>query len=75
MSEPRHQCRTFCNNRTPAPKELSKAEFDAHHDAKTFIYGPFRETFGDGYGECYNPKRQAFGVLKNGDVVYCELTP
>jgi len=38
-----------------------------------FTDGPFSETFGSGYGEPYNPRRQAFGMVgKRG--VYCELS-
>jgi len=72
-NEPRHSCyeyfiRKGCKN----PVLLKRAEFDQLVD-DGFVDGPFRDTFGDGYGEPYNPHRQAFGMLKDGRGVYCEL--
>lgn len=51
---------------------LTKAEFDELVDSG-FRDGPFRESFGDGDGEPYYPWRQAFGTLKDGRKVFCEL--
>ena len=55
--------------------EITKAEFDSHGESEAFAVGPYIETWGDGYGEPYNPYRQAFGKLRDGRVVYCELHP
>lgn len=42
--------------------QLSKYDFDlAVRDGR--ITDPVIETFGDGYGEPYNPNRKAFGTL------------
>ncbi|NIA15160.1 MAG: hypothetical protein GWP08_13895 [Nitrospiraceae bacterium] len=78
MAEPRNQCRAYCEKQLkkyPAetPQELPRAQFDRLAKAKAFADGPFKDTFGDGYGDSYNPKRQAFGRLATGAVVYCEI--
>ena len=75
MSEPRIQVWSFAGDHGGKPSLLSKADFDAQLEAGQFAVGPYRETFGDGYGEPYNPHRQAFGKLNDGRVVYCELNP
>lgn len=76
MSEPRHGCRAFfAEHKVEQPKQVAKADFDKLYDGEGFKVGPFRETFGDGYGEPYNPARQAFGITTSGDGVFCELHP
>jgi hypothetical protein len=64
----------FAEHKIRSPVLVTRAEFDKMVSKKQFVDGPFRETFGDGYGESYNPDRQAFGKLKDGRGVYCELT-
>ncbi len=53
---------------------IDKDRFDEHYRNKDFVKGPFNDTFGDNYGEHYNPNRQAFGRLKDERIVYCELS-
>jgi hypothetical protein len=53
--------------------KLSQKEFDEHAKEKNFEEGPLIETFGDGYGEPYNPNRLVFGTLKGGEKVYAIL--
>jgi hypothetical protein len=71
---PRNQCRDYVLETNGRAELLEKEEFDSSYRKKMFVEGPFRDSFGDGYGEPYNPNRQAFGRLKNGKVVYCELS-
>lgn len=70
---PGGHCATWLRGRKAV--QLPKAEFDRLAKAVGFIEGPFRDTFGDGYGEPYNPNRQAFGRLRDGRLVFAELTP
>lgn len=71
---PRHYCRNYVQENGGRAELLEKEVFDSFSKRREFTDGPFKETFGDGYGEPYNPNRQAFGKLKNGNVVYCELS-
>lgn len=71
---PRNNCKNYVQGNRGMAELLEKEEFDAHYKKKNFIEGPFKETLGDGYGEPYNPDRQAFGKLRKGLVVYCELS-
>lgn len=73
--EPRGACKIYMiksGSETDAVL-LTKAAFDKKASDGEFADGPFRDSFGDGYGEPYNPFRQAFGKLKNGMLVFCEL--
>lgn len=72
---PRHRCAEYVYTNGGKAVELTKAEFHALYNAKGFADGPYRDTFGDGCREPYNPWRQAFGKLKDGRIVYCELSP
>lgn len=73
-TEPRHGCRNyFAEKCIKSPELVEKDDFDALMDAEKFSDGPFKESFGDGYGEPYNPHRQAFGMLKDGRGVYTNL--
>lgn len=45
--------------------EVPKEEFDKLCRQRAFSSGPYRDTFGDGYGEPYNPNRFVFGTLKD----------
>lgn len=54
----------------PKAEEVSKGELDRMVDSDQFETGPYLNTFGDGYGEPYNPNRQAGGTLKDGRVVW-----
>jgi hypothetical protein len=71
---PRYQCRNYVRENNGKATLIKKEEFDLFYKNKEFSDGPFKESFGDGYGEPYNPDRQAFGKLKSGLVVYCELS-
>lgn len=53
----------------PEHKEITRQAFDCHARAKEFIEGPWKDTFGDGYGEPYNPKRYLHGTLNSGQKV------
>ena len=50
-------------------KLISISEFDDLARKGQFLNGPFVSTFGDGYGEPYNPDRPVWGQLKTGEVV------
>lgn len=54
----------------PDGKKISIKLFDKFCIEKKFRDGPFIESFGDGYGEPYNPKRYVKGVLKSGKKVW-----
>jgi len=71
---PRNQCRNYVQENRGKAELLEKEEFDSYYKKKEFIDGPFKKRFGDDYGEPYNPNRQAFGRIKSGIVVYCELS-
>lgn len=64
---------TVWSNKEAGYSVTTKAEFDELVLAGRFSVGPFRETFGDGYGDHYNPGKQAYGKLDSGIFVYCEL--
>ena len=70
---PRHQCQQYFNKNKAEAVLLPKDDFDKNAKSKLFAEGPFIDSFGDGYGEPYNPNRQAFGKLLTGEYVYCEL--
>lgn len=53
------------------PKEM----FDKRAVDCEFEVGPFKDSFGDGYGDPYNPNRQIWGKLKNGKFVRTETMP
>ena len=71
--EPRHACKKYMEANGIKPKLLKKKQFDKLARKKQFKSGPMVDTFGDAYGEPYNPYRQAFGILKDGKGVFCEL--
>ena len=54
---------------------IPKEQFDKMAEAGEFEVGPFKESFGDGYGDPYNPNRQLFGRLNDGRLVYAETMP
>ena len=66
-----HACR---DAKTEKHRRVKKSEFDALFKNGAFSDGPYTEGFGDGYGEPYNPRRQAFGVIGD-EVVWCCLHP
>lgn len=72
-TKPRYSCEHYFFKRGIVPVAVPKKEFDVLMNEPGFVDGPFVETFGDGYGEPYNPNRQAFGELKDGRGVFCEL--
>ncbi len=71
--EPRHSCESWFNETGLAPVQLSKNDFDNMCENDEFADGPHIETFGDNPPEPYNPFRQAFGKLKDGRGVFCEV--
>lgn len=72
---PRHQCATYISDAgNVVVEQLTKVEFNKLCRNGAFEDGPFSDSFGDGYGEPYNPWRQAFGRLKDGRVVWTELS-
>lgn len=62
----------FGNHQTPTTTEMTREEFNKLVE-DGFKDGPWMETFGDGYGEPYNPHRQAYGVTKDGRGVYAQV--
>ncbi len=73
---PRHGAlRYFNEKRIASPMYVPRAKFDEHAKLGLFSDGPFRDSFGDGYGEPYNPRRQAFGInATGGEGLYTELS-
>jgi len=53
--------------------ELTKAEFDQLCLTSKIVIGPFKESFGSGYGEPYNPYRRVYGNLDGGRFVWAWL--
>lgn len=54
----------------PQAEQIDKKTLDVFHEAGDFSDGPFLSSFGDGYGQPYNPNRQAGGTLKDGRIVW-----
>lgn len=54
----------------PDATELTKTEFDKLVRTGQFADGPVLSAYGDGYGDPYNPDRQAGGTLKDGRIVW-----
>lgn len=71
--KPRNACQAFAFRSGKTAVFVPKAEFDTLCDTKAFVDGPYMDTFGDGYGEPYNPYRQAWGVREDKTVVFTEL--
>ena len=71
---PRNQCKIYVEEHGGKATLLERKDFDDHYKNKKFSDGPYKDGFGDGYGEPYNPNRQGFGKLKSGLVVYCETS-
>lgn len=72
---PRGACEAFVSERKGKAILVTKENFDEMVGRGDFSVGPFKDKFGDGPGEPYNPNRQAFGIAKDGKAYYCELTP
>ena len=71
--KPQNDCleyllRNGCKNERFIPKD----EFDVMARDGLFDDGPYIDTFGDGYGQPYRPRRQVFGKLKTGEFVYSQ---
>lgn len=47
-------------------ERIEKADFDKLARDREFADGPFIESFGDGYGDPYNPHRTIWGTLNDG---------
>lgn len=74
MNKPRNSCALYMASKgIKDPECIPRSQFDALVEKDDFRDGPFVDGFGDGYGEPYNPDRQAYGVLTNGRGVFCEL--
>ncbi len=58
-----HKCETGIEY---IPIEL----FDKYAMEEMFVDGPYLESFGDGYGEPYNPIRQVYGTLRGDRPVF-----
>ncbi len=54
-------------------ESIAKTDFDSLAREKEFAEGPFMESFGDGYGDPYNPNRTIFGTLKDDRKVKSKL--
>ena len=73
--EPRNQCRGYVTKNGGVAVLITLREFKEYCRKNQFSKeGPLRDSFGDGYGHPYSPFRQAFGRLKSGEIVYCELS-
>ena len=71
---PRNKCMNYMReNNARNPELLPRKVFDEHYYRKDFIDGPYFDSFGDAGTEPYNPWKQAFGRLKSGLYVYCEI--
>ncbi len=70
LEKPQKELCPFCNSENLIKSGIRKTVLGE----KQFVDGPYRDNFGSGHGEPYNPDRQAFGKLKDGRVVYCELS-
>ena len=74
MADKVEPCQALCKflreNEITVTTFLPKAEFDKLARAKKFVVGPFLESFGDGYGEPYNPDRQIFGKLEDNTCAF-----
>lgn len=46
------------------PIDIEK--FDQHARNGDFAEGPWKDSFGDGYGDPYQPHRTVWGTLKDG---------
>ncbi|MBR9706535.1 hypothetical protein GOV14_05855 [Candidatus Pacearchaeota archaeon] len=71
---PRHQCKMYVQSNGGTAILVTQQDFDSYMKENKFEDGPFRDSFGDGSLEPYNPYRQAFGKLNIGKIVYCELS-
>lgn len=69
----KNHCYSYCLKKNTVAIELNIEEFNNFCKTDQFGDGPFKDSFGDGYGEPYNPDRQVFGTLKDGRVVYADL--
>ena len=69
--KPRHQCLSYFLEKNISANLISKKVFD--ENIGNFVDGPYKDSFGTDYGEPYYPWVQAFGVLKDGTGVFCEL--
>ena len=78
MYKPRNGCFSYMLHEGAAEdtiEQITRDELIDQRDAGNFVDGPYKDPFGDGYGEPYNPYRQAYGKLKDGRFVFCELHP
>ena len=69
---PKNACLNYIKEHGGLFKLVTKENFDIYARDNVFFDGPHIDSFGDDYGEPYNPWRQAFGKLNTGEIVYCE---
>ena len=77
FGKPRMGCASYCfkmrgESNKEKPSFLIPEEFDKLIEDEAFKDGPWADSFGDGYGQPYYPHRQAFGLLKDGRLVFTE---
>lgn len=63
---PQLSSQSECSKVKDGYEEIPIKEFNDFCRKKEFSEGPFVSTFGDGYGEPYNPNRDVWGTLKSG---------
>ena len=74
MEKPRGDClRWLAERKATDAACLPRRLFDTFVRSGAFSQGPLTGTFGQGYGEPCCPDRQAWGQLKDGRYVFCNL--
>ena len=76
-TSPRHTCEAWFAKRGIIPRQVSLIGFNGLARLQfmgMFRDGPFKELYGDGRYDGYNPNRQVWGVLKDGAGIFAELT-
>jgi hypothetical protein len=66
--KPRHNCKRFFIEQECKPRCIKLTKFNDLAKKKKFTVGPYKETFGTGYGEPYYPYAQVFGMLEDKGV-------
>lgn len=70
---PRHRCREYVTENGGVAELVKREEFDDYAKKGEFVDGPCVDSFGDDFHEPFNPRRQSYGKLKDGRVVFCEM--
>jgi len=71
--KPRNQCADYVSRNGGRARLVSVDQFEKWQTMGKFVDGPYKDSFGDGRLEPYNPDRQAFGKLEGGTIIFCEL--